>query len=268
MSGPNPTSQKERSDVSTSSYAPTVVAERNDPRWRAVADEYGIASLAHTHWLDDQQRALDGAPGVWAARDGLVVGRGVRADAGDVVADEVSLAPGESVDVGRLRLRAIDRDGALALRVFDPRNPARTALRGIHSYPPSEEWVVRGVFHPAEQGETRVVRSVDGYEREEPAVGTIAFEVNGATVRLTVSRGGSGLSAVVADATSGVDAYRFRFLPIAAPDADGSVTVDFNRAFLPPCAFSDQYVCPLPPANNRLGVRIEAGERLADRGDG
>lgn len=68
----------------------------------------------------------------------------------------------------------------------------------------------------------------------------------------------------MADGTSGVDAYRFRFLPIDLPSEDGTVTVDFNRAYLPPCAFSDQYVCPLPPAGNRLGVRIEAGERVME----
>ena len=46
-----------------------------------------------------------------------------------------------------------------------------------------------------------------------------------------------------------------------AADADGHVVVDFNRAYLPPCAFSDFYVCPLPPAGNRLDRPIRAGEK-------
>lgn len=246
--------------------APAAGPERpDDARWRAVSSVHGVAALRHTHWLDATPRAYERAPGVWRSAAGRVVGMGLSEGATDAPADAVSLAPGEHVDVGEVRLKAIDRDGALALRVFDPEAPGRTRLRGILSFPRSEAWVRPAVFRPAIDGETLVVTSVDGYEREEPAVGTVALEVGGVPVRLTVTGDpADGLSAVIADGTSGVDAYRFRFLPIDVPAPDGSVAVDFNRAYLPPCAFSDQYVCPLPPAGNRLDVRVEAGERLAD----
>jgi len=233
-----------------------------DARWHAVSSEHGVAALRNTHWLDAEPRAYDGAPGLWRAVDDRVVGAGLRAQAPDAPLDEVVLAPGEHLDVGRLRLKAISREGAPALRVFDPEIPGRTRLRGILSFPHDDAWALAGVFHPAPEGQINVIRSVDGYEREEPAVGTIALEVGGAPVELAVTGDpSSGLSAVIADATSNVDAYRFRFLEIEPPAADGSVTVDFNDAYLPPCAFSDHYVCPLPPANNRLAVRVEAGER-------
>ena len=236
-----------------------------DARWRAVSSEHGIAALRHTHWLDSEPRAYDGAPGVWRAVDGKVAGAGLRADAPGAPADDVVLAPGEHLDVGGVRLKAISREGAPALRVFDPEIPGRTRLRGILSFPHDDAWALPGVFHPAAEGEINVIRSVDGYEREEPAVGTITLEVAGAPVELTVTGSpAEGLSAVIADATSNVDAYRFRFLEIDAPAADGTVTVDFNQAYLPPCAFSDHYVCPLPPANNRLVVRVEAGERITE----
>ena len=236
-----------------------------DARWRAVSSEHGIAALRHTHWLDSEPRAYDGAPGVWRAVDGKVAGAGLRADAPGAPADDVVLAPGEHLDVGGVRLKAISREGAPALRVFDPETPGRTRLRGILSFPHDEAWALPGVFRPATAGEINVIRSVDGHEREEPAVGTIALEVDGSPVELTVTGDpAQGLSAVIADATSNVDAYRFRFLEIDAPAADGTVTVDFNQAYLPPCAFSDHYVCPLPPANNRLAVRVEAGERATE----
>ena len=94
---------------------------------------------------------------------------------------------------------------------------------------------------------------------------SIALQIAGAPVELTVTGDpAEGLSAVIADATGNVDAYRFRFLEIDPPAADGSVIVDFNRAYLPPCAFSEHYICPLPPADNRLAVRVEAGERIAE----
>jgi hypothetical protein len=70
------------------------------------------------------------------------------------------------------------------------------------------------------------------------------------------------LFAAFSDATSGNESYRFRFLRMPAPEPDGSVTVDFNRAYLPPCAFSDGYVCVFPPPTNRWDVPVRAGERL------
>lgn len=233
-----------------------------DTRWHAVASPHGIASLRHTHWLSPELRAYDDAPGRWAGIDDRILGRGLPGAEPDV-----SLAPGESLAIGDLLLRAIERDGAPALRVFDPDSPSRRTLTGIASYPFDEKWAIEGRFEPAGEGETRVVRSVDGHERQEASVGTIALVVDETPVRLTVSRAASGFSAVIADATSGVDSYRFRFLPIAGPEDGGAVTVDFNRAFLPPCAFSDQYVCPLPPPGNRLSARVEAGERVAVRTD-
>ena len=64
------------------------------------------------------------------------------------------------------------------------------------------------------------------------------------------------------DATSGVTTYAAnRSLTTAAPDADGGVLLDFNRATNLPCAYTDLATCPLPPAENRLPVAIQAGEQ-------
>jgi uncharacterized protein len=43
--------------------------------------------------------------------------------------------------------------------------------------------------------------------------------------------------------------------------ADGHVLLDFNKAFNPPCALNDFATCPLPPSQNRLKLRVEAGEK-------
>jgi uncharacterized protein (DUF1684 family) len=58
-----------------------------------------------------------------------------------------------------------------------------------------------------------------------------------------------------------------RFL-FVAPNADGTITLDFNRAVLPPCAFSYAFNCPLPPKQNRFPFAIEAGEKLPLTKDG
>lgn len=227
-------------------------------RWEAVSAPHGIASLRHTHWLDQTPRAFEGAPGRWSADAGEVRGTGLP-ERGDV-----ALAPFETVHEGRLLLRAFFRDGAFALRVYDPEAPGRLSLTGIETFPESEgAWRFAGRFVPASDGEQITVRSVDGHERTVAATGTVAFEIEGTPVELSVSGDDTGFEAVIADATAQDGAYRFRFLPIDLPDADGAVTVDFARAYLPPCAFSDQYVCPLPPAQNRFAFAIPAGERRA-----
>ena len=53
----------------------------------------------------------------------------------------------------------------------------------------------------------------------------------------------------------------WRFL-LAAPAKDGYVELDFNRAHNPPCAFTPYATCPVPLAENRLPVRVTAGEQL------
>ena len=65
--------------------------------------------------------------------------------------------------------------------------------------------------------------------------------------------------------TSGDETYRFRFLTLRADGGAGEIDVDLNRAYLPPCAFSDFYVCPLPPLQNRLTVPVRAGEKTVVR---
>ncbi len=140
---------------------------------------------------------------------------------------------------------------ARAARVPGDRgDPVRAALGGAGHLPP-----VRGA-------RTVRVENADGVARGLGLAGEIAFELDGAghTLQVAVEPDGS-LWAVFADATSGNSSYRFRFLRPAAPDADGAVTVDFNRALLPPCAFADHFICPFPPPGNTLPVAVEAGER-------
>jgi uncharacterized protein (DUF1684 family) len=231
----------------------------SDSRWEQVSAPYGVAALRFTHWLDGTPRAWEGVPGLWWAEGGSVQGRDLAEQAA------VELAPFTEARDGRLLLRAFEREGALALRVYDPEAPMRRGLAGIESYPGEGRWTFSGHFRPAAGDEEIVVRSIDGYARVTPATGTVEFDVDGSPVALAVSRDDDGLFAVIADATAADGAYPFRFLTMPAPDSDGTVAVDFDAAALPPCAFSDQYVCPLPPPQNRLPFAVKAGERRALR---
>lgn len=104
-------------------------------------------------------------------------------------------------------------------------------------------------------------QAVDGYRAETRYDGVVLFELDGVRLELTVERDDDGtLFAAFADATSGTESYPFRFLRLPAPDEDGNVEVDLNRAYLPPCAFSDHYVCVFPPPGNRWQVPVAGGE--------
>ncbi len=93
--------------------------------------------------------------------------------------------------------------------------------------------------------------------------GQIHFEVDGRPATLTVydaSWGGHFVPFV--DATSGAETYGAgRYLELEEQD-DGSFLVDFNLAYNPYCAYSEDYSCPIPPAENRIDVPIRAGELL------
>jgi uncharacterized protein (DUF1684 family) len=111
----------------------------------------------------------------------------------------------------------------------------------------------------------------DGQLRPAHRAGTFTFEHDGAPRRLTayVLDGGDQGSLFVPflDTTSGHETYGAgRYLDIE-PEPDDTYVLDFNLAYHPYCVYAEQYSCPLTPAENRLPVRIEAGERLPDEPD-
>ena len=106
----------------------------------------------------------------------------------------------------------------------------------------------------------------DGRVRTAFRVATLPFDFDGQALRLHAYRfAGSpegSLFVPFQDATSGTETYgAARYLDLEVED-DGVVILDFNLAYHPYCAYNESYSCPLPPAENRLPVRIEAGERL------
>lgn len=228
-------------------------------RERYAGAEYGPAALESTNWLITEPAAVEGVPGLWA----LTADGGIRGSELGPAGASVQLRGEETLRLGHRELRVFTRHGAVALRVFNPRRPEREGFGGIDAYRPDARWRIPAVFE-ATPGEWITITAVDGQERRTEAAGRLRFALDGAPQTLT--RGDLGaLGAVFADGTSGVEAYRFRFLRIDEPAGDGGVVVDFNRAYLPPCAFSDQFVCPLPPAGNRLAASVRAGERAVVR---
>jgi uncharacterized protein (DUF1684 family) len=111
------------------------------------------------------------------------------------------------------------------------------------------------------------VPNVLGQINTQPSPGAVVFRVGGERLRLDVTGNpeGRSFSVVFGDETNGLETYGGgRFLTVDAPDENGNLFIDFNRAYNPPCVFTEFATCPLPPPQNRLPGRIEAGEKVVE----
>ncbi|MEU7083374.1 DUF1684 domain-containing protein [Streptomyces achromogenes] len=240
-----------------------------------LAGPHGFLAITGLHWLGPEPARFDDAPGVWSATgDGVVVelaegeeltvnGTVVR---GRYAFGAVPERESRYADWGEARLEVARRGGHDILRPRHPGNPLRTAFRHTPVYAPDPRWVVTGRFLPYDEPRPVTVgAAVEGLEHVYDSPGEVEFELAGARHRLTAFNGSGpgGLMVLFTDATSGVTTYAAnRSLYIDAPGPDGTVTLDFNRAGNLPCAYTDLATCPLPPAENRLPVAVEAGERI------
>ncbi|MFJ8231174.1 DUF1684 domain-containing protein [Streptomyces sp. NPDC094448] len=256
----------------------------HERRTAVVSGPYGPLALTGTHWLDDHPDGrIPGLPGRWTAEgdavrlaaaggDGLTLDGAPFTGEARLTADHGPIGEARAGH-GARRFPVLHREGLWAVRDFDPGAPARRAFAGIETTPYHPRWVLPGRYLPYPERTGLRVRNADGAERGLGLDGEIVFELGGAerTLRVAVEDDGS-LWAVFSDPTgtgdsdggnSGNTSYRFRFLRPRPPAADGTVTVDFNRALLPPCAFADHFICPFPPPGNTLPVPVTAGERRA-----
>ena len=146
----------------------------------------------------------------------------------------------------------------------------REAFDGLPYYPLDEDLVFEGLGlepYAGDEPTSFQIPTSDGKLRPARRAGTFTFELGGAPRRLTAYTFESGQSDSLFvpffDQTSGHETYGAgRYLDLE-PDDDGTYAIDFNLAYHPSCVYAPQYSCPLTPAENRLPIRIEAGERLA-----
>ena len=188
-------------------------------------------------------------------------------------ADDALHQKADRLTLGRLTLLLHSSGHRLAVRLRDPLNPLRTGFRGLEWYPVQPAWRLSGRFIPYATPKRVPLRNVLGDVGDSTSPGEVEVELAGTVTRLLVLDDDEKLWLVFRDATSGHQTYRIRFLYFERPDAQGRVTLDFNRAENPPCAYNAFTTCPMPAAQNRLRLAIPAGERLnrasaADHGDG
>jgi uncharacterized protein len=166
---------------------------------------------------------------------------------------------------GRISFYLIKRGTRYAVRVKDPQAATRTEFRGLEYYPPDPVYRVEGKLVPFAKPQSVEVPTVVGTPQTMLVPGIVHFSLEGHELSLKPlieSQQDSELFFVFRDATSGSETYGAgRFLSASAPDDAGTVELDFNRAYNPPCAFTPFATCPLPIPGNELPIAVRAGEK-------
>jgi len=161
-----------------------------------------------------------------------------------------------------LNLFVIKRGDRYGIRLKDPDSQYRREFHGIEYFPADERYRVTARF--VAERRTIPILNILGQTEPSECPGYVVFRLNGQELRLypiLEEPGAKQLFYIFRDQTTGKETYGAgRFLYSDLPQ-DGQVTLDFNKAYNPPCAFTPYATCPLPPKENHLAVRIEAGEK-------
>jgi len=230
-------------------------AADNDIVLSAGPAHLGVVTLAHDGGM---RIALDKDSG--ATIDGKAVTEAALVDDLHAGAD----AAPTRVSFGTASFYVIDRDGRKGLRVKDTEAPTRKHFVGIDAFPIDPSWRIEATWVPAAPGETLEMGSVIGTIDKYPVPGRLEFTRDGRHFEILPvieEPGDAQYFVVFADRTSGKETYgAARFLYVDPPK-DGKVVLDFNKAYNPPCAFTPFATCPLAPPENRLDLRVTAGEK-------
>jgi uncharacterized protein len=272
--------------ITTDEHVAEVLAHREARVARLTANK-GWLSLVNKVWLREGAQSIGSEPGceILLAADrappsvGLVTmkqgkvrfeaspsaevySRGARVTSIEMRSD-VDEDPDELV-LGSLAIELIFRGGDLAIRVRDSKSPLSTAFPGLRVYPIDPTWRIVARLERFASEKEVVLEDGDGKPQPYLSPGAALFEKDGQSCRLEPVFEGDRrrLFVLFSDPTNRDETYgagRFLYAPLPV---DGRVLLDFNKAFNPPCAFTPYATCPLPSPENRLPLRVEAGEKV------
>jgi uncharacterized protein (DUF1684 family) len=153
-------------------------------------------------------------------------------------------------------------NGVNALRVRDTNSKASDELEPLRYFATDPSWRIEAKWVPYEAPRGLTINTTKDIETEVEVTHKAVFERDGTTYELIATHGTpESPQFVIRDLTSRDDTYpasRFLFGENVTTD---SIVLDFNKAINPPCAFTEYAVCPLPPTENVMPIRIEAGEK-------
>jgi uncharacterized protein (DUF1684 family) len=173
--------------------------------------------------------------------------------------------------LGSLRLSAIPMpDGRQFVSASDEAHPMLKDFPKVQTYPVEQRWRVAARFDAFEQPKMTKIADVRGGTMDFPAVGRLTFRIGDQEQKLTAFHfpDSPAFFVLFKDATNATTTYGFRMFDAPVVTNGEWTVIDFNVARNPPCAYSPFTTCPLPPAENRLAVAIEAGEKRFPTGRG
>ena len=211
-------------------------------------------------WLDHGTIRLETLPGVKVMFKDSVVHSMILHSDGEGSSDPTVL------EIGPLMFYVIKRGDQLGVRVKDKENPARLNFKGLEYFFPDPKWRIEARFEPYSPPKILSITTMIGTTEYDTCPGALVFEVDGKEYRLDpVFEAGNEkqLFIMFSDETSGKETYAVgRQLYADLPDARGIVILDFNKAYNWPCVFTEFATCPIPPRQNHLPFRVEAGEKM------
>ncbi len=172
------------------------------------------------------------------------------------------------LQIGSIKFNLIIRDTLYGIRARDLNSELVKNFNGIERFPIDQSWDIKAKFEAYIPPKEIMVPNVLGQIDKENSPGAVVFDRDGKTYRIdAVDEGGDKLFLIFADQTSGDETYGGgRFMYVNKPDSTGIINLDFNKAYNPPCVFTKYATCPLPPLQNYLKLRIEAGEKIYGEG--
>ena len=274
-----------------SAPAPTESAHRNEiETWRQQRVERlrgptGWLTLVALDWLKEGPNTLGSAPdnsivlAKWPAHLGTVVldkGKATitidkRADAtidGEKKSEAVLIDDAKAnktvVATGNVSFYLVERGARFGLRVKDSEAPTRLNFVGLDYFDIDPSWRIEAKWEAYDPPRIVEEPNILGEFEKVVVPGAAVFERDGKTIRVEPvieTPGDANLYLVFADRTSGKETYGAARFLYTEPPKDGKVIIDFNKAYNPPCVFTPYATCTLPTQQNRLDVRVTAGEK-------
>lgn len=279
--------RKPTAGVDAATYK-TEIEKWQSTRLASLTKEDGWLSLIGLHWINEGENKFgstttnaiplpkDKAPAVagsfWrekghvrlAALPGVeITSSGKEVSQLDLKDDTEDGGP-TILRLGTLIINVVKRGERVGIRVKDGESATRCEFKGLEYFPIDPKWRIGARFEPYQPPKTIPITNVLGMTDNETSPGSLAFEVDGKSYRIDpiLEKGETDYFVMIADETTGRETYGAgRYFYVSPADASGKVVIDFNKAYSPPCAFTNYATCPLPPRQNHLPLRIEAGEK-------
>lgn len=182
-----------------------------------------------------------------------------------ILQPDISERP-DYVTIQNVQLVVIQRGNRVGIRMWDNQSEKRLKFPARTWYAIDETFRLPATFTAYDRPKMAYFPDLTGEKAEFPVEGYVTFKFDGKTYKLDINREDDGtLFLRFLDPTSEDETYPTGRYLIADVESDGKVTLDFNKAYNPPCAFTDFATCVFAPEQNHLNFKVTAGETYPNR---